>query len=51
MTILTKHFFFFLVAVDLCCKLSLAAESGGLLFVAVRGILVVVATLIAEHRL
>ena len=31
--------------------LSLVAASGGLLFVAVRGLLIVVASLVAEHRL
>ena len=31
--------------------LSLVAASGGLLFVAVRGLLIAVASLVAEHRL
>ena len=33
------------------CRLSLAAASGGLLFIAVHLLLVVVTSLVAEHRL
>ena len=33
------------------CRLSLVAASGGLLFVAVRGLLIEVASLVAEHGL
>ena len=35
----------------LCAWLSLVAVSGGLLFVAVRGLLITVASLVAEHGL
>ena len=44
----------FLAALGLCCcacRLSLVAVSGGLLFVAVHGLLTAVASLVAEHGL
>ena len=46
------NFFFFLVALDLCrCGLSLAASSEDYSLVALHGLLIVVASVIAEHGL
>ena len=46
-------FFFFLAALGLCCCPRAFSSCGewGLLFVVVRGLLTVVASLVAEHRL
>ena len=46
-------FFFFLVALGLCCCTWAFSSCGewGLLFVAVRGLLIVVASLVVEHGL
>ena len=47
-----NFFFFFLVALDLCrCGLSLAASSEGYSLVALHRLLIVVASVIAEHGL
>ena len=64
MTSQCSLFLFLLFKKDLCinylwlgwlfvaaCRLSLVVESQGLLFVAMRGLLTVVASLVAEHRL
>ena len=50
---LTFFFFFFLTALGLRCCMRTFSNCGewGLLFVAVRGLLVVVASLVAEHGL
>ena len=49
----TSSAFFFLVALGLCCCAQAFSSYGerGLLFVAVRGLLTVVASLVAEHGL
>ena len=48
-----QHFFFFLAALGLrCCAQAFSSCSErGLLFVAVRGLLIAVASLVAEHGL
>ena len=45
--------YLFLAALDLCCcaQASSSCSEWGLLFVAVHGLLIVVASLVAEHRL
>ena len=45
--------YLFLAALGLCCYVWAFSSCGeqGLLFVAVRGLLIVVASLVAEHRL
>ena len=48
---LINFFFFWLRWVSIAaCRLSLLVASGGLLFVAVRGLLIAVASLVAKHR-
>ena len=44
-------FFFFLVVLGLCCCVQAFSSCGelGLLFVVVRGLLIAVASLVAEH--
>ena len=46
-------FFFFLAALGLCCCVQAfsSCSEPGLLFVAVHGFLIAVASLVAEHRL
>ena len=46
-------FFFFSAALGLCCCMQAFSSSGerGLLFVAVHGLLIAVASLVVEHRL
>ena len=48
-----KNFFFFLVALDLHCCMQVFSSCGeqGLLFIAVHGLLIAVASLVAEHGL
>ena len=48
-----KYFFFFLAALGLRCCVQASSSCGerGLLFVAARGLLIEVASLVAEHRL
>ena len=50
---LLKKIFFFLVALDLHCCMQVFSSCGeqGLLFIAVRGLLIAVASLVAEHGL
>ena len=47
------YFILFLAALGLCCCVRALSSSGeqGLLFVAVRGLLIAVASLVAEHGL
>ena len=47
------YFFFFLAALGLHCCTQAFSSCGkrGILFIAVRGLLIVVASLVAEHRL
>ena len=46
-------FFFFLAALGLCCcmQASSSCGEGGLLFLALRGLLIAVASLVVEHGL
>ena len=48
-----KTFFIFLAVLGLCCctGFSLVVVSGGCSLVAVHGLLIVVTSLVAEHRL
>ena len=48
-----SHSFFFFAALGLCCCARAFSSCGerGLLFVAVRGLLIAVASLVAEHGL
>ena len=50
---LNKFIYLFLAALGLCCCMPTFSSCGerGLLFVAVRGLLTVVASLVAEHGL
>ena len=48
-----KFIYLFLAALGLCCCARAFSSCGerGLLFIAVRGLLIAVASLVAEHRL
>ena len=50
---LNKFIYLFLVALGLCCMQSFLSSCGerGILFIAVRGLLIAVASLVAEHGL
>ena len=51
--LINKLMYFLLAALDLCCCVCAFSSCGerGLLFVAVRGLLIAVASPVAEHRL